>query len=440
MRGIINAAKRSPAQARFARQLFDLLQRPSRGRPQRGDAYDGYIRISSRDFTDHLFAGITLAVQCVAENGANFLAFDCDERIIERLPVYKDVLERRGLAKAAFVTTGSTPGRGKIVVTLANRIPQGFAADLARAIHEEVSADPRFGEVRRKTLTTFPSEGDGSFCRVLGRKYRNHDFERFGTLDGHERFDFSWIVPAKVAVPEVPVSVRNSQRSLSVWARELITRPFTGTYHDLIRAQLRLAREAVNTFGSEAEDHFGLFMEAIAKNSPTVSESINRQLLRPDAFPKAARVIAKSPTIRSWQPLPDTISSGGYVKVSPDTEEATELKVSPKAWRIYHSLATYVQARGLDPYCLGMDYARLADLAGYTDKSQAYRAAKLAEKERILVRLHKGSPRLPGRPTSGVPALFCLRGERDTLADAEAAGKRSDAYKARVKSTDAEGA
>ncbi len=200
-KGRVYGPQRPAAQVNFARDLYRLLQRPARGKPQDGNGYKGHIRIASYDFEDHLYGGVILAVACVSEGSANFLAFDCDEGFPKRLAIYEKVLSGRGLATAAFVTTGSTAGRGKIAVTLKHRIPQSFAMKLAEEIETEVVSDESFGAIRPAALTCFPSAGDGSYCRILGRKYAPAPFEVFGNLQGKRTSDLSFVVPASIEVP-----------------------------------------------------------------------------------------------------------------------------------------------------------------------------------------------------------------------------------------------
>lgn len=141
--------KRPPEQVRFARQLYRLLLRPLRAKPQDRNGYSWPTRISGPDFEDHLYGGKVLAVACVSANGSNFLGFDCDEHMVRRLPIFARVLRTRGLAEVAFVTNGSTPSRGKVIITLANHLPHTFAVEFVQGIKGELISEPDFGEVRQ---------------------------------------------------------------------------------------------------------------------------------------------------------------------------------------------------------------------------------------------------------------------------------------------------
>jgi hypothetical protein len=286
--------KRDPDKIAFAKNVYNLLQRPSHARPQTGDSYGKGLRITCDDFEDHLFGGVTLAVAVACDFKANFLSFDCDEDFPRRLAIYARVLAARGLDKAAFITTGSTPERGKIVVTLAERIPQAHAVKLAKEIQEEVKADPDFGVSLPSKLTCFPSNGK-SFCRVLGRKYPDPaPFERFLDRQGRP-MDPSCVVPAQISAPTNPVNVPG--RGLSALARTAIQNPFMGNTPAVFKTQIRLADEAIRLFGTEAESKFLEWMEIIAKNSPEASTNARRQLLRKDVFTRVSNYIT------SWEPL-----------------------------------------------------------------------------------------------------------------------------------------
>ena len=402
------------------------MRRPARGKPRAAKGYGGHIRITLNDFADHLFGGTVFAVACLNEDGCNFLAFDCDENFAQRLPIYAKVLERRGLSQAGFATSGSTAERGKVVLTLARRIPQAFAISLAKDIEAEAVADDAFGNVRPNTLTRFPSGGDGSYCRIGGSKHSWSALERIIGFDG-EPTDLVAIAPALIQLPASAVAITSHPRPMSspsAWAQTLLSQPFTGTEPDLLRAQLRLAAEAIRIFGEEAGAKFREWMEVISKNSPTLSGSTQRQLFRADAFPRAEAYIARVGLPKSWEPLKPPYILGVTNKVA-DATDGT-YKVACGGWRVYTSLATYVLTRHLDPHCLSMDYKRVADLSGYADKTNARRDALQAEFAQLLRRLDPGRPRARGR--HGISAVFCLRGEGETMDEAIAAGQRSRQY------------
>jgi hypothetical protein len=108
-------------------------------------------------------------------------------------------------------------------------------------------------------------------------------------------------------------------------------------------------------------------------------------------------------------------------------------KVPKAALRVYEALANYVSAKGLNPHAFGMDYRRLANLAGYVSKDDARRGVLEAEEAKLLHRLHRGAPHRAG--CRGTPALFCLRGEGETLDQAVAAGTGSKQYQLRQVAT-----
>jgi hypothetical protein len=422
--------KRDPDKVAFAKSVYNLLWRPSHGRPQRGDAYGTSLRITCNDFEDHLYGGVTLAVACALNGKANFLSWDCDEDFPRRLAIYAKVLAARGLEKAAFVTTGSTAERGKVVLALAERIPHARAVALAKEIQGEVKADPDFGEVHASKLTPFPSNG-ASFCRVLGRKYPDPaPFERLLDLQGRPA-DTLGVVPARITAPVPITSVAitpGGAQNLSAWAQIVIEEPFTGSEPQLLATQLRLADEAIRVFGEQAESRFLEWMETIARNSPSASSSVQRQLFRADAYPKARAYILRHGRPTLWAPFRRPYTPGVHIRSS-GTKKSGINKVS-SGWRAYESIATYALVNHVDPHAIALDYQRIADLCGYVGKEGARRAVLCAEDCGFLKRLHPGAARTKDRP--GTCALYCLRGEGESLADAIAKGERSSAYRLRV--------
>ena len=162
--------ERPREQTAFAWQLYQLLQGPTKGKPQNGDDYRRAIRIKCSDFEDHLYGGVVLAVACVTEGLANFLGWDNDERMAERLAIFRKVLARRGFAQGAFVTTGSTPGAAKSSSRWRSA-SRNRSLFVWRGPSETTWLAPDFGAVEPGSLTCFPTGGDGKYCRILGRKY-----------------------------------------------------------------------------------------------------------------------------------------------------------------------------------------------------------------------------------------------------------------------------
>lgn len=414
-------------QVQFARQVYNLLNRPRKAKPQDGASYGKAISITERDFADHVFGGVGLAVSCIGENETNFLAIDIDEGILSRLPVLSRVLQSRGLDKATFVTTGSTASRGKVVITLASHIPQDFATGLVKSIVEEASEDPAFGEVRPNSITVFPSSGNGSHCRILGHKYAVSPVERFGNLEGVEASPFD-IIPAAIDAP----ATKTKTFGVAPWVHTVLTEPFSGNTSELFKLQIRLAAEALKDKDPEAL--FLAWMTMLERNSSALSESAKRQLRRQDLWRRASLYAGtQNQYPQPWKPLPDHLTSLGLIKVVDSGQNETRAGfnkvVGGKGWRAYNALATYVQAFGLNPHCFGMDYARISDLCGYTDKGTARKAVLAAEEMQLLSRLDNGRPHTKER--QGAATLFCLRGEGETIERAISLGKKSRAYLAR---------
>jgi len=129
---------------------------------------------------DHFLGRLTLAPSCLDKHGRSlFLVFDVDRRFYDRLSVFAAVLRRRGLERAAFATEGSSFGRGKVVVTLRQPIPQAQAQALAASIIEEARADLLFGAEGADEVTVFPKGGSaaGNTVRLFGTNLARREGE-----------------------------------------------------------------------------------------------------------------------------------------------------------------------------------------------------------------------------------------------------------------------
>lgn len=265
----------------FGGRVFRLLNRPRHGKFQ--DDVGGYGRaftISRKDFEANLRGDCSVALSAVDNRFANFLAFDIDEQFLARLPVVSSVLRRNRLDRAAFAVSGSSTGRGKVVVSLAQRIPQSVARRLVFRLLGEMQHDADFGSVRKGTVSVYPTGGDGSFVRIFGRnrqRSRHSATEVPMDLDGN----LSDLYYVEAAIIEYDAEAVH-QAGLSAWAREFISCPFTGNTAELWRSQVRLAGETATLYGSDAERRLSDWFFAISEISPQMKASTRRQLLRPE--------------------------------------------------------------------------------------------------------------------------------------------------------------
>ncbi len=413
----------------FGQRAWRLLNKPEKAKRQKpkggyGAAFS--LGRKGQGFEAHLRDEDCLALAVVSEGRANFLAIDIDRSFHKRLIILRSVLERRDLAKAAFAVGGSSIGHGKVVITLANRLPQAQAQQLIQEIIAEGKEHPDFGDVG-KDISVYPTGGDGSYVRLLGRNrmrvgpgiLREEPMDLDGDLS-----DLVAVEPASVE-PQVTRSVgqlltkrpeSRAGRTLTLpgHVQRTLSEPFTGRTDNLFKVCRQLAWEARRLHGAAAGavllDWFG----RIHLNSPELSPSSLRLLSRPDVVETVLRYADqhKPRAVRpSWSPVYHHRSSGYSMVVL----------------RVYDSLSAFVGAEGLDPHAFAIDYGRIAGLAKFCDKKNARAAVVKAEEAGLLVRLDPGTP-----VRGGLCTLFCLRGEGQTIDEAAALGRATDRFSRRV--------
>lgn len=421
-----NRVRKECERESFDVRVYRLLNRPGKGKYQ--DDRSGYrygYPISRKDFEAHLRGDCTIAMSAVDNGFANFLAFDIDQHFEVRLPVVRNVLRRRGLERASFAVNGSSVGRGKVVVTLAKRVPQSVARRLAFRIVAEMQNEKVFGTVLKGSVSVYPTGGDGSFVRLFGRNRQRARHKGLTEapldLDGNLS-DLCYIEPAVIDYDREGVN----RPGLSAWAKQFVCSPYTGNTAELWRAQVRLAAEVVTLYGADAERRLSNWFQTLADISPQLRVSTRRQLLRPDAVARSvAWVRAHHEARRStsaWQPRKDPTIVSGLVIVG------EKQKRTPRpAVRAYNALANWVLTVGLDAHCFGITYERAANLMGYADKADARAAILKAQDANLLFRLDQGTVGYGGMAT-----LYTLRGEGETLQDAYDAGVRSEQFQRRL--------
>jgi hypothetical protein len=398
-----------------------MLNRPHNAKYQaENGGYGRRTPIALKHFDSHLRGVDTIALSTVDGDRANFLAFDLDDRFEVRLSIFADVLSRRGLDRASFATSGSSPGRGKVVVTLAKTVPKLDAIRLVREIRSDLFAHEDFGGVAMSDFATFPQNGDGGHVRLLGinrRRLRSRALiEAPLDLNG-DLSDLVYLEPAALTPTSRP---RNRSGSLSRWARELIDSPCSMGTPELMKAQIRLAAELVALYGSDdAEVRLPAMFQRIAEQSPNLSRSSLRNLHRRDNVRRFIGYASQSAANNGNHRVPDCI---WLPKLSQD---------APKpALRVYRALYEYVREVGLDWNCFGITYARIAELAEYAGKPKARDAVSLAIDARLLVQLDPGEPKRSG--FDGFCGLYALVGNHNNPALAAAAGSSTAMYLKRL--------
>jgi hypothetical protein len=410
----------------FASRLYDLLNRPNTAKGQfkpdkdnpEGKFRYGYVRqIGLGSFEKHLAGKSTKAVSVANGGFANFICWDIDEHFPDLLPIVAGILRDRKWDRAAFATSGSDPGRGKVILCGKPRIPQAVAYRIAKEVLDQVREETKssflLNTIGDEKLDAFPKAGSGGEVRILGRNQgRDGSLEEALALDGKPS-DLKHVRP--VTIHYRPADIVTSQRAQ--WATRLVETPITGIASDAYKVQVRLADEALRLGG---ESRAVELLHGWCLGMTAIRDSTIRQLKRRDASERAVDYVkqyrreaahAKKPT--DWEPL-----------------DLSEERIPKGASRIYEALAKYASEFRLDPHCFGMDYARLAALAGYRDKSRAWKSVSRAEDIGLLFRLHRGSGH--GENLRGLVMLCCLRGADEAMQAAYDQGTQSQMYLERV--------
>lgn len=399
----------------FGTRVYALLNRPHWAKKQDEHGAYGYAnQITVGAFHAHLRGECTIGLSAVDGGKANFLCVDIDDRFEQRLPIFAEVLRKRHLQDAAFGISGSSDGRGKLLVTLAKRIPQRQATQLVDDIVTEASCESAFGDLN--DISRFPTQGDGSFPRLFGRNRRRvtHSGLCEAPLDlGGMLSDLYYVRPAVIEADDATAFIGRSR--LSDWARSFIEQPFLGGTLELYRAQVRLAFEVVSVYGSEANSFLEQAFRRIESRSSKLAASSRRNLTRPDVVAQLIRYAVTTPKY-------STIDSG-YIWYLKDKND-----VPTGALRVCAALAEYVWQAGLDPHCFGMSYGRIADLSGYASKRMAGVNVLAAERAGLLVRLDRGSDNKGDRMCT----LYSLVLKDETPALARDRGMASAMYQLRI--------
>ena len=405
----------------FGQRLFGLLNRPQYAKFQDTHGAYGFAReIGLRHFNSHLRGDDTIALSTVSVGKAKFLAVDVDRDFNLRLPIFRAVLARRELDYSAFAVTGSDPGRGKIIVALRQQIPQRQAVRLVQDILADAVADADFGTYKAKDASVYPTGGDGSHVRILGRNLRRARHSGLHEIPLNllgELSDLCYVQPAAIEPEQFDVPNGGLRTRISSWAESFIGQPYVGTTLELHRSQVRLAHEAVELYGEAASTQLQEWFAQIEAASPNVSASCRRQLTRPDVVQRIVTFV------RSVRTDIRTLSIPGY-RWCPKSE----IQAPRPAIRAYTALTEYVLDRQLDPHCFAMAYSTVAALTGYCDKGRARQAILKAEDAGLIVRLDNGV----ADQRYQLCALYALVGEGDDPTIARAKGTSHPKYADRI--------
>jgi hypothetical protein len=412
----------------FAKRLKRLLNNPTTIEEQYVNKKGklAYGKATLRRFSKllaHLSGKATIGFYTCESNGyANLLAWDIDERFAEvRAEVIRS-LNRRKWSKGSFLTTGSDPGRGKVILCIKPRIPQAVVNRIAREIYDEVVATfaDTLYPITPGKFEYRPVEGMGGILRIMGRKLRldgsDGPLEQALDLNSNPS-DLRYVRPVTISY-----NVNESatpQKKPGQWIERRLKSPFTANRKDAYSCISGFAYEALKKTSGDVEAAEVIVtgwcgtMADLSERDDAKKQFKNEREIR-----KAVRYAKDNP------PRKRTAKADAGMRRQPLSEKSVG---NSRACRAYQALAEFVEAKGLNPHCFGKDYASLAALAGYSDGSAASKSADVAENFGVLFRLHQGARHQAG--SEGTPTLWCLRCEGETLQAAYDDGIKADRFR-----------
>ena len=351
---------------------------------------------------------------------ANFIGFDCDENWPRRLSALRAVLEEMGLARAAFATTGSHEGKGKVIITLARRMPYAQAHKLRDEIKERCAAHPDFGGVHKtkNKLDVFPTDGEGGVLRVGG--LWKGIYNTFCTLHGEPVSigELCEIIEPFRFKPE-PVPIGRDRPG--AYTAGLLAKPWPREHPQrLLKRLTAMAFEARSLHGEAAGmAEFHRWAEGVWSCSPELQRPSSkgrvidwsglvrkawRQMLRSGAgwTPKTFRMIPKGSlktyveqsaasgvtmeTIVMDSDRRSTIVSNAQLGTkSTMVSNITSKAILTKAQhQLYQALVSITQAHNLDRLRLSKDLRFLADATGRSHRNISKTLAQLERKGCIV--------------------------------------------------------
>lgn len=399
----------------FIKRYYTLLHVTRGAFQEVGGAYKKRLPISQDDIARHLRGDTTIALCCVNRKRASLIGIDVDASFPMRLVVLEDVLREVGLDRATFVTPGSDPGRGKIVICIDRPVPQSLAMSVAKIVHRKAVADPKFGVVGKDEVDSYPIGGEGGLFRVLGRNpKRNGSLEIPLRLADGQVSDLTEVEPASEADleriiqhcggsspiapdrdpkgvrpihPNVPDSQQWNPQAyggrLNRWAIMELKRSWTwgpdGTRGVLSRV-VALAYEFRFVFGpTYGEAQFRAALDHIQANSPDLDTPSpkTRDERNPLTWERTGH--------NAWRYACDY----KFLK----TEAVNN--ATPRLLSLYDALIEYVHLNRLRPYAFNMTYERIAKLIGKS-ATTAWRTVRDANGT-LLVILDPGAKRERGQ-------------------------------------------
>lgn len=395
----------------------------------------------------HLDGKIALAFAALEDGtsrgDALFGAVDVDRDFPRRLPVLRDAVHAVGgdaMLAAAFATTGSDEGRGKVIITLQRPMKAADVRLMMAAVKRAALADPRFGHMMASSeIELRPQSGSGGLLRVLGRNIGKDrtDFtaplEIPMTLDG-EYADLRGVMPLDVeTIRQIADAHRAKNADRFAWVDNWLVQAWTykaeeGNTRGIFRRMVALASAALERHGPD-DGHrvFHAWCATVAANSPALDQPSPTNKDRRHPL-RDQRTIARAwryalARDRSWEPQ-DLVGSGLH---------ASHV-------RLYHAVADYVYSRSLAPEFFSITYEFVTDeLLGGGHKKTTWKQFQALVRHGLVV-IHDTGLAMrrdaEGEYRKGLPTIMGLVGKGQTVDDVIAAVQSNSRHYARVAKRD----
>jgi hypothetical protein len=395
--------------------------------------FSGDFQVVTTQLLRAHFAGdVSLGFVCLEDGtsrgDALFGAIDIDAHFPRRLPVLHRALKAvggEGLARAAFATSGSDDGRGKVIVSIERPMAASDVRLVMSAVKRAALADPAFGHMQRADeIELRPLGGAGGLLRILGRN-RGKDRPGFVapvetpiTLDG-ELADLTGVHPLSVArVREIAAAQRTRNADRFAWVEGWLAQAWTyreedGNTRGIFRRMVALANASLERYGpQDGLRYFRAWCATVASNSPALDapSPTNKDRRNPVRHePTLARAWRYALTReRRWEPV-DLVGSG----------------LHPSHVRAYTTLADYAYSRSLTPEFFSITYEFIAlELLGEGHKKTVWKQIQVLV-NRGLVVIHDSGLAMRrderGDYRKGLPTIMGLVGRGQTPHDVVAA-------------------
>jgi hypothetical protein len=248
--------------------------------------YAGYPEIiSAADIVGHLRGERRLAFAACRPQGhfglsASFIAFDIDASMMTRLSIFRDVIDGMGLYESSFATVSALRDRGKVVISVRPDLSQARARDLASLILDRVKSDARFGPMVSPTdLVSFPTQGEGGVCRILGRSHRPDGAPEIPVDLSVKPINLSKIKKCstdRILSLTRAVALTRKSSTLSPRVIKLVKSDWSyaalGSTAKIFSHLLDLARELLRVYGPyEGETKYRSLVDKIRRSSPDLN-------------------------------------------------------------------------------------------------------------------------------------------------------------------------